>query len=112
VRAITFAPGLKNPLRLDMSIFDEKRSELEKHEFMMGVERGRLAVALDLLTDSLILVGQHGVYCTSNRNPNVPTRDLQAVLSGMEGAKALIQSVMEEMRAKSQLELRNTESAS
>lgn len=81
-----------------MSIFDEKRVELEKHEFMMGVERGRLAVALDLLTDSLILVGQHGVYCTSNRNPNKPALDLQTVLGGIEGAKALIQSVMEELR--------------
>jgi hypothetical protein len=44
-----------------MSIFDEKREELERFEFMMGPERGRLAVALDLVTDSLILVGRHGV---------------------------------------------------
>jgi hypothetical protein len=57
-------------------------------------------VALDLLTDSLIMVGQHGVYCASSRNPNQPALDLQAVLSGMEGAKALIQSVMEELRVK------------
>jgi hypothetical protein len=82
-----------------MSVFDERKRELEQHEFMMGVERGRLAVALDLLTDSLIMVGQHGVYCASSRNPNVPALDLQAVLSGMEGAKALIQSVMEQLRA-------------
>jgi hypothetical protein len=81
-----------------MDIFEEKRSELERHEFMMGVERGRLAVALDLLTDSLILVGQHGVYCSSSRNPSKPALDLQAVLAGMEGAKALVQSVMEELR--------------
>jgi hypothetical protein len=81
-----------------MSIFDERRAELERHEFMMGVERGRLAVALDLLTDSLIMVGQHGVYCASTRNPSKPALDLQAVLAGMEGAKALIQSVMEEIR--------------
>ena len=81
-----------------MDIFDEKRAELEQHEFMMGLERGRLAVALDLLTDSLILVGQHGVYCASSRNPSKPALDLQEVLSGMEGAKLLIQSVMEELR--------------
>jgi uncharacterized 2Fe-2S/4Fe-4S cluster protein (DUF4445 family) len=82
-----------------MNVFDEKRAELELHEFMMGVERGRLAVALDLLTDSLILVGQHGVYCASSRNPAQPALDLQAVLGGMEAAKTLIQSVMEELRA-------------
>jgi hypothetical protein len=81
-----------------MNIFEEKRADLEHHEFMMGVEGGRLAVALDLLTDSLIMVGQHGVYCASNRNPAKPALDLQAVLAGMEGAKALIQSVMEEIR--------------
>jgi len=87
-----------------MDVFDEKRTELERHEFMMGVERGRLAVALDLLTDSLIMVGQHGVYCASTRNPSKPALDLQAVLAGMEGAKALIQSVMEEMRQKREQE--------
>ena len=81
-----------------MSVFDERRGDLERYEFMMGAERGRLAVALDLLTDSLIRVGQHGVYCASSRNPSKPALDLQAVLSGMEGAKALIQSVMEEIR--------------
>ena len=87
-----------------MSILAERRSELEQHEFMMGVERGRLAIALDLLTDSLILVGQHGVYCTSSRNPSKPALDLQAVLEGMEGAKTLIQSVMEELRRKREAE--------
>jgi hypothetical protein len=81
-----------------MTIFDDKRAELERYEFMMGTERGRLAVAMDLLTDSLIMVGQHGVYCASTRNPSKPALDLQAVLAGIEGAKSLIQSVMEEIR--------------
>jgi len=81
-----------------MSVLDEKRAELEHYEFMMGAERGRLAVALDLLTDALILVGQHGVYCTSQRNPQKPAMDLQAVLGGVEGAKELVQSVMERLK--------------
>jgi len=92
-----------------MNIFDEKRTELEQHEFMMGLERGRLAVALDLLTDSLILVGQHGVYCTSSRNPSRPALDLQAVLGGLEGAKTLVQSVMEELRKNREQEAANRE---
>jgi hypothetical protein len=82
-----------------MSVFEDKRGELERYEFMMGTERGRLAVALDLLTDSLIMVGQHGVYCASSRNPTKPALDLQAVLSGIEGAKALIQAVMAELKS-------------
>ena len=65
---------------------------------MMGSARGRLAVALDLLTDSLALVGQHGVYCTSQRNPAVPAMDLRMISQELVHAKELVQSVMEELR--------------
>ena len=81
-----------------MSVFNDHKEEIEKHEFMMGAARGRLAVTMDLLTDALILVGQHGVYCTSNRNPSKPAMDLQTVLSSINGAKELVSSVMEELR--------------
>ncbi|HUY81937.1 MAG TPA: hypothetical protein VMU92_09460 [Acidobacteriaceae bacterium] len=74
-----------------------RRDELEKYEFMMGPERGKLAVSLDMLTDALILVGQHGVYCTSQRNPSKPALDLETVLGEIDGAKQLIQSVMQEL---------------
>jgi hypothetical protein len=84
--------------RLLMSIFWERRDELEKYEFMMGETRGRLAVTLDALTDALILVGQHGVYCSSARNPAVPALDLQAVTAHITGAKELVSSVMEKLR--------------
>ena len=60
-----------------MSIYQERRDELERHEFAMGVERGRLAVTLDLLTDALVLVGQHGVYCQSARQIGKPAMDIQ-----------------------------------
>jgi hypothetical protein len=80
-----------------VSIFHTRRDELEKFEFMMGPARGRLAVSLDALTDALILIGQHGVYCTSNRNPSKPALDLETVMTEINGAKALIQSVMEEL---------------
>jgi len=93
-----------------MTIFDEKRADLEKYEFMMGTARGRLAVAMDLLTDSLVLTGQHGVYCISNRNPSKPRLDLQAVLAGIEGAKELIQSVMEELRQERETRAANNSS--
>jgi hypothetical protein len=81
-----------------MSVFDDKRDELEKHEFMMGSARGRLAVAMDILTDALVLAGQHGVYCRSNRNPAKPATDIQEVLKNLNDAKELVSSVMEEIR--------------
>ena len=85
-----------------MSVFWDRKDELEKYEFMMGTARGRLAVSLDVLTDSLALVGQHGVYCVSNRNPSVPALDLQAVLRGINDAKELIASAMDELQRQKQ----------
>src|SRR5437764_3245133 len=81
-----------------MSLLDDKRDDLEKHEFMMGIPRGRLAVTLDLLTDALILVGQHGIYCQSNRQPGKPAMDLQIILDALNSSKELISSVMEALR--------------
>ena len=81
-----------------MSVLDEKREELEHYEFRMGVARGRLAVALDLLTDTLTMVGQHGVYCQSARQPGKPAMDVQIVMKGITDAKELIASVMEEIK--------------
>ena len=72
-----------------MNIFDEKRVDLDHFEFMMGQERGRLAVALDLLTDALILVGQHGVYCPSSRNLAAPALDLQAFSAAWRAPRRL-----------------------
>jgi len=76
-------------------VFHARKQELEREEFMRGEARGRLAVTLDVLTDALLLVGQHGVYCTSERNPSVPKMDLQAVIAGIGGAKELVASVLE-----------------
>ncbi|MEQ1473810.1 MAG: hypothetical protein ABLQ96_08310, partial [Candidatus Acidiferrum sp.] len=79
-----------------MSAFSEHQEELERYEQMFGVERGRLAVSLDRLTNALVLVGQHGVYCTSLRNPAVPAMDLRIISLELTHAKELVQSVMEE----------------
>jgi NAD(P)-dependent dehydrogenase (short-subunit alcohol dehydrogenase family) len=92
-RAAAFeAEEMKTP------IFDKHRETLERHETMMGPARGRLAVALDLLTDSLALVGQHGVYCRSERFPGQPRMDIAMVLEQLDDAKQLVQSAMEELR--------------
>jgi hypothetical protein len=81
-----------------MSVWDEKQEELEKFEFMMGTARGRLAVTMDLVTDAMAFVGQHGVYCQSQRQPGKPVMDIQIVMKQLADAKELIQSVMEELR--------------
>ena len=83
-----------------MSVYDERREELERHEFMMGVERGRLAVTLDLLTDALVLVGQHGVYCQSARQAGRPAMDIQLISKNLEEAKELVSGVMQGLKLK------------
>lgn len=81
-----------------MSAFQDHRDELEHYETMMGAQRGRLAVSLDLVTNALVLVGQHGVYCQSARQMGGPAMDIQMISRELTKAKELIQSVMEEIR--------------
>jgi hypothetical protein len=81
-----------------MNVYLERREELEKHEFMMGVPRGRLAVTLDVLTDALVLVGQHGVYCQSARQPGKPAMDIQLISKLITDAKELIGDLAQELK--------------
>ncbi len=81
-----------------MNAFEEHKDELEHFEQMYGRERGRLAVSLDRMTNALVLVGQHGVYCTSQRNPMMPAMDLRIITQELEHAKQLVQAVMEELK--------------
>jgi len=81
-----------------MTVFEKHHDTLERHETMLGPARGRLAVALDLLTDSLALVGQHGVYCRSERFPGQPKMDIALVLEQLDDAKQLLQSAMDEIK--------------
>jgi len=77
------------------SALTKHKAQLEVHETMMGASRGRLAVALDLLTDAMAMVGQHGVYCQSARTPGRPVLDIALVIEQIGDAKELLQSVIE-----------------
>jgi len=83
------------------SAIAQRSEDLERFEFMMGAERGRLAVTLDMLTDALILIGS-----------TESTARLRAILQSLRltskrcwprwRAKELIQSVMEQLRLKNE----------
>ena len=65
---------------------------------MMGTARGRLAVSMDILTDALVLAGQHGVYMqTVTKGKRIP-RDVELMIKGIEQAKELVFSVIEELK--------------
>ena len=78
-----------------MSVLFKHRDALEVHETMMGSTSGRLAVALDLLTDALAMVGQHCVYCQSTRLPGKPALDIAFLVEQIGDAKELLQTVLE-----------------
>jgi hypothetical protein len=84
-----------------MSVYEERKDELERYEFMLGRERGRLAVTLDCITDALVLVGQHGVYCQSARQAGRPAMDIQIINKSLTDAKELIASVLEGLKTNS-----------
>jgi len=81
-----------------MDVYRERAEELERLELQMGLERGRLALAQDMLTDALTLVGQHGVYCQSARTPGKPAMDVQIILKLVADSKELVTNVMEEIQ--------------
>ena len=81
-----------------MTVYEERREELQQYEFMMGPERGRLAVTLDCITDALVLVGQHGVYCQSARQVGKPAMDIQMITKSLTDAKELVSSVLEKLK--------------
>jgi hypothetical protein len=89
-----------------MSAFDDHKDDIEHYEQMLGAHRGRLAVTLDRVTNAMVLVGQHGVYCHSHRDPTKPTMDIQIITDELRKAKELIQSVMEDLRAERENRLR------
>jgi hypothetical protein len=87
-----------------MTVYDERKDALERYEFMMGRDRGRLAVTMDCITDALVLVGQHGVYCQSARQLGKPAMDIQLIAKSLTDAKELISSVLEGLKAQPRAE--------
>lgn len=76
-------------------MLDHYSESRERYEFQMGPVRGRLATALDILTDALTLVGQHGVYCRSPRHPQQPSMDVRLILQQIEDSKGLVIEAMD-----------------
>ena len=79
-------------------MLDHYREAKERYEFQMGPIRGGLATALDVLTDALALVGQHGVYCRSQRQPQYPAMDVRLIMEQIEDSKGLIIDAMQRLK--------------
>lgn len=84
-------------------MLEHYREVQERYQFQLGSVRGGLATALDMLTDALTLVGQHGIYCRSARQPQYPAMDVRLVMGQIEESKGLIIAAMEELKKKANL---------
>jgi hypothetical protein len=80
------------------SVFEVHKEKLEEHEMMLGPVQGKLAVLLDLLTDSLIVAGKHGIYCKNKKKPDEPSLDMQMIMDGLLQSKEIVQTLMDENR--------------
>jgi hypothetical protein len=81
----------------EKSVFETHREKLDDHEMMMGPVQGKLAVLLDLLTDSMIIAGKHGIYCKGKRSGE-QNPDMQAIVQGLLHSKELVQTLMDHFR--------------
>ncbi len=83
-------------------LLDQYREARERYDLQMGPIRGGLATALDVLSDALALVGQHGVYCRSTRQPQFPSMDVRLVMQQIEEAKGCIIEAMTTLKKEAQ----------
>lgn len=80
---------------MSLENYAEKIKELE---FTLGKERGRLSQALELLTETITLLHQHGRQCRNPRQPEQPKLEVELAIRELETSKELIQSVMDSLK--------------
>lgn len=78
----------------------EQKERLDDLQFMLGEDAGRLALALDQLTDVMAMIGQHTVHCRVEKGPRAgePPLDIVELLQTLQDAKSLVQETMLKLR--------------
>jgi hypothetical protein len=83
-----------------MHLSAAEQDQLDNYQIQYGPEAGRLALALDRLTDVMAQLGQHKVYCRVEKGPRAgqPTFDLVEALDTLQLAKSLVQQTLLQLR--------------
>ena len=83
-----------------MALTPTERETLADYQQMMGQDAGKLALALDTLTDVMAMLGQHKVYCRVEKGPRAgqPPLDLVGALQALQTTKTLVQESMLRLR--------------
>lgn len=85
-----------------MSVFEDRAELIDELVFKHGKPLGRIAAAMDLLSDIQIAVGTHAAYCKRPSNPTLPTRDIEDVLRMIEYVKELMVDLREHVKNRSE----------
>jgi hypothetical protein len=83
-----------------MSVFEERAPLLDDMQFKYGPTIGRIAAAVDILSDAQIAVGTHAAYCKRPSNPTLPTRDIEDVMLLLSHVKELLQDLRSQLAKK------------
>jgi hypothetical protein len=85
-----------------MPLSEADRARLDDLQFMYGADAGRLALALDRLTDVMAQLGVHATYCRVEKGPRAgqPPLDLAELLDTIQQAKDLVQQTLLQLRNK------------
>jgi len=85
-----------------MGLNPAEREKVEGYQTMLGLEAGRLALAMDQLTDAMAALGQHKVYCRVEKGPRIgePPLDLVDLLDTLQKAKTLVQQTLLQLKDK------------
>lgn len=76
------------------------REKLEDMETQYGPTAGKLAMAMDLMTEAEIAAGQLAIYCRNSMNPSKPHPDLEQVQACVKAVRQLVKGAFREERAK------------
>lgn len=77
-----------------------EQEQLDNYQIQYGPDAGRLALALDRLTDVMTQLGQHKVYCRVEKGARAgqPPLDLVEALDTLQLAKGLVQQTLLQLR--------------
>jgi hypothetical protein len=83
-----------------MPLSDADRERLDDYQFQMGDDAGRLALAMDRLTDAMAQLGVHATYCRVEKGPRAgqPPLDLAELLDTLQSAKDLVRDTLTRLR--------------
>ncbi|MCC6547559.1 hypothetical protein IT570_10365 [Candidatus Sumerlaeota bacterium] len=86
---------------MDFNRLDEgTREKLDDFEFQYGPLAGKLALAMDLLSDAQIAAGQLAVYCRNSMQPGRPHPDVVVLQQNIEVVRTVVKGAFREERTR------------